>query len=153
MLELNRMVSYLKNHAEEFAELLAQKTTKDYERESRNRQQHLQELMARNKEVDRLFERIYEDNVKGRISDEHFSMLSRTYEDEQTELRTEMGTLQQEIEAQVKNEVDLESFIEKVRKYSDLQEPTPYTLQELVSAICVEAPVELDGKRHQNIRV
>ena len=61
LLELNRMVSYLKNHAEEFAELLAQKTTKDYERESRNRQQHLQELMARNKEVDRLFERIYED--------------------------------------------------------------------------------------------
>lgn len=61
LLELNRMVSYLKNHAEEFAELLAQKTTKDYERESRNRRQHLQELIARNKEVDRLFERIYED--------------------------------------------------------------------------------------------
>ena len=61
LLELNRMVSYLKHHAEEFAELLAQKTTKDYERESRNRRQHLQELVARNKEVDRLFERIYED--------------------------------------------------------------------------------------------
>ena len=58
---VNVEVSYLKNHAEEFAELLAQKTTKDYEREGRNRRQRLQELIVRNKEVDRLFERIYED--------------------------------------------------------------------------------------------
>ena len=64
MLELNRMVSYLKNHAEEFAELLAQKTTKDHERESRNRRQRLQELIVRNKEVDRLFERIYEYTIR-----------------------------------------------------------------------------------------
>ncbi|WP_279221764.1 hypothetical protein [Acutalibacter sp. 1XD8-33] len=41
LLELNRMVSYLKNHAEEFAELLAQKTAKDYELESQNRRQRL----------------------------------------------------------------------------------------------------------------
>ena len=77
LLELNRMVSYLKNHAEEFAELLAQKTTKDYERESRNRRQHLQELIARNKEVDRLFERIYEDNVSGKLTDERFMKISQ----------------------------------------------------------------------------
>ena len=54
------MVSYLKNHAEKFAGLLAQKTTKGYVRESRNRRQRLQELIDRNKEVDRLFECIYE---------------------------------------------------------------------------------------------
>ncbi len=52
---------YLKDHEEEFADLLAKKTTKDYERESRNRRQRLQELIARNKEVDRVFERLYVD--------------------------------------------------------------------------------------------
>ena len=80
-------------------------------------------------------------------------MLSGAYEDEQAQLRTEMGTLQQEVEAQTNSEVDLESFIEKVRKYSDLRELTPYALRELVSAIYVETPVEIDGKRNQNIRI
>lgn len=64
-----------------------------------------------------------------------------------------MDVLQQEINAQAKNEADLESFIEKVQKYSDLQELTPYALRELVSAIYVEAPVEISEKRHQNIRI
>lgn len=91
--------------------------------------------------------------MKGRISDEHFSMLSRTYEDEQAQLKSAMETLQQELKAQAKNEVDLEFFIEKVRKYSDLQELTPYALRELISAIYAEAPVEVNGKRHQNIRI
>lgn len=61
--------------------------------------------------------------------------------------------MEREIEAQAKNEVDLESFIEKVQKYSDLQELTPYALRKLISAIYVEAPVEINGKRHQNIRI
>lgn len=52
LLDLNRMVSYLKNHEEEYSELLAQKTTRDYDRESQNRRQCLQELIAWNKEVD-----------------------------------------------------------------------------------------------------
>lgn len=78
-------------------------------------------------------------------------MLSGTYEDEQAQLKSEVEILQQEIEAQAKNEVDLEAFIEKVQRYSDLQELTPYALRELVSAIYVEAPVEINGKRRQNI--
>ena len=117
------------------------------------RKKRLKRMEKRVKELDQMFIRLYEDNVKGRISDERFSMMSKAYEDEQTQLRTEMETLQQEIEAQTKNEVDLESFIEKVRKYSDLQELPPYALRELVSAIYVEAPVEINGKRHQNIRI
>ena len=94
LLELNRMVSYLKNHAEEFAELLAQKTTKDYERESRNRRQHLQELIARNKEVDRLFERIYEDNVSGKLTDERFMKMSQRYDEEQQQLKKDITALE-----------------------------------------------------------
>ena len=109
------------------------------------RKKRLKRVEKRIAELDQMFIRLYEDNVKGRISDERFSMLSRTYEDEQSQLRTELETLQQEIEVQTKNEVDLESFIEKVRRYSDLRE--------LVSAIYVEAPVEINGKRHQNIRI
>ena len=50
-------------------------------------------------------------------------------------MKAEADTLRQEIEAQAQDEVDLESFVEKVRKYSDLRELTPYTLRELVKGI------------------
>ncbi len=104
-------------------------------------------------ELDCLFIRIYEDNVAGRITDEKFSMMSKTYEDEQAQLKVEIQTLQQEIEIQERQIENLEQFIQRVRKYEDLDELTPYALRELVKAIYIEAPDKSSGKRHQGIRI
>ncbi|MGN1002368.1 MAG: DUF4368 domain-containing protein, partial [Oscillospiraceae bacterium] len=104
-------------------------------------------------ELDRLFIRIYEDNVAGRINDERFSMMSRSYETEQEQLKVEIQSLQQEIEVQERQIENLEQFIQRVHKYEDLQELTPYALRELVKAIYIEAPDKSSGKRRQNIRI
>ena len=104
-------------------------------------------------ELDRLFIRIYEDNVAERITDERFSMMSKTYEDEQAQLKEEIQTLRQEIEVQERQIENLEQFIQRVRKYEDLDELTPYALRELVKAIYIEAPDKSSGKRHQGIRI
>ena len=85
--------------------------------------------------------------------DERFSMMSRTYEDEQTQLKVEIQSLQQEIEVQERQIENLEQFIQRVHKYEDLQELTPYALRELVKAIYIEAPDKSSGKRRQNIRI
>ncbi len=104
-------------------------------------------------ELDRLFVRLYEDNVGGRISDERFAMMSQTYEDEQAQLKGEVQTLRQEIEVQEQQTDNLEKFIQRVRKYADLRELTPYALRELVKAIYVNAPDESSGKRRQHIDI
>ena len=78
---------------------------------------------------------------------------SADYEDEQTQLKTEILTLQQEIEVQERQIENLEQFIQRVRKYEDLDELTPYALRELVKAIYIEAPDKSSGKRHQGIRI
>ena len=103
--------------------------------------------------LDRLFLRIYEDNVGGRISDERFAMMSKTYEDEQAQLKAEVQTLQQEIEVQERQINDLEVFIQRVHKYAGLQELTPYALRELVKAVYIGAPDKSSGKRRQGIRI
>ncbi len=139
------VISYVTCYESHFRAIMERQLKLNVEDTIQTRKKRLKRVEKRIAELDQMFIRLYEDNVKGRISDERFSMLSRTYEDEQSQLRTELETLQQEIEVQTKNEVDLESFIEKVRRYSDLRE--------LVSAIYVEAPVEINGKRHQNIRI
>ena len=104
-------------------------------------------------ELDKLFIRIYEDNVAGRISDERFAMMSKAYEDEQAQLKVEIQTLQREIEAQERQIENLEQFIQRTHKYEDLDELTPYALRELVKAIYIEAPDKSSGKRRQNIRI
>ena len=113
----------------------------------------LEQAQRRMGELDRLFIRIYEDNVAGKITDERFSMMSQSYEDEQVQLKAEIQTLQQDIEVQERQIENLEQFIQRVHKYADLQELTPYSLRELVKAIYIEAPDKSSGKRRQNIRI
>ena len=79
--------------------------------------------------------------------------LVEVVEDEQTQLKVEIQSLQQEIEVQERQIENLEQFIQRVHKYEDLQELTPYALRELVKAIYIEAPDKSSGKRRQNIRI
>ena len=119
----------------------------------RAHQKRLEQAQRRMGELDRLFIRIYEDNVAGKLSDERFAMMSQSYEDEQTQLKAEIQTLQQDIEVQERQIENLEQFIQRVHKYEDLQELTPYALRELVKAIYIEAPDKSSGKRRQGIRI
>ncbi len=86
------------------------------------RPEHPQQRIS---ELDQLFLRVYADNVAGEITDERFFMMSRSYEDEQTQLQAEIQTLQQDMEAQERQIEHLEHFIQRGRKYEDLQEPPP----------------------------
>ena len=104
-------------------------------------------------ELDHLFIRIYEDNVSGRISDERFTLMSKTYEDEQTELKKQVQTLQAEIDRQGQQMVNLDRFIQKAGKYAELESLTPYTLRELVKTIYVEKIGPRGSKRRFNIKI
>ena len=104
-------------------------------------------------ELDRLFIKIYEDNAKGNLSDERFAMMSKTYEDEQAQLKVEITNLQKGVEVQERQIENLEQFIQRVRRYTTLTELTPYALRELVKAVYVEASDKSSGKRKQKVHI
>lgn len=83
-------------------------------------------------ELDRLFKRIYEDNVNGRISDERFEKLSAGYEVEQKDLQYKISAIQAELAEKEKKAIDVDSFLSTVRKYTDIQELTPTILNEFI---------------------
>ena len=77
-------------------------------RELAAKRRQLTQAERRIEELDRLFKRIYEDNVGGKLSDSRFQMLSDDYEQEQKELREKLLRLNEEIteqEEQAENEV------------------------------------------------
>ena len=152
-MHMKAVIFYVTRYEKHFRTVMEQRLRMSSEEAIRGYKTQFAQAERRLAELDRLFIRIYEDNVSGRITDERFSMMSRTYEDEQTQLKVEIQSLQQEIEVQERQIENLEQFIQRVHTYEDLQELTPYALRELVKAIYIEAPDKSSGKRRQNIRI
>jgi len=96
---------------------------------------------------------MYEDNVNGKLNDIRFEELSSDYEAEQADLESKLEQWQAELDEQEQHAEDVEQFIRKCKKYTDLAELTPTILNDLVSKVFVEAPDKSDGKRRQNIHI
>ena len=119
----------------------------------KRRKKALEQARKRITELDRIFKRIYEDNVGGKLSDSRFQMLSDDYEQEQKELREKLLRLNEEITEQEEQAENIDRFICKVRKYLDLNELTPTILNDMVKAVYVHAPDKSKGYREQQIDI
>lgn len=117
------------------------------------KEKELKALLARDEELDGLFERIYEDNVSGKISDERFSRISRRYEDEQKELTEKIKQLRSEIEKQSSRTMTTDMFISLVRKYTRAKKLTPRMLNELVEKIEVFNAEKVNGVWEQRLHI
>ena len=91
--------------------------------------------------------------MAGKLSDKRFAAMSRGYEEEQHDLKEAAETLRKEIEVQEQQNQSLDLFIERIQKYSALDELTPYVAHELIKAIYVGAPDKSSGKRRQSIYI
>ena len=152
-MHMKAVIFYVTRYEKHFRTVMEQRLRMSSEEAIRGYKTQFAQAERRLAELDRLFIRIYEDNVSGRITDERFSLMSKTYEDEQAQLKVDIHRLRQEIEVQERQIEDLEKFIQRVHKYEDLQEMTPYALRELVKGIYIEAPDKSSGKRRQGVRI
>ena len=150
---MKEVISYVTRYEAHFRVEMEQKLRLQSEETIRVYKKRLAQAEKRIGELDRLFIKIYEDNAKGKLNDDRFAMMSKTYEDEQAQLKVEIVNLQKEIEVQERQIEDLEQFIQRARRYIDLTELTPYALRELVKAVYVEAPDKSSGKRKQRIHI
>lgn len=117
------------------------------------KRKQLEKAEKRVQALDWLFVRTYEDNVSGKLSDELFASMSQGYEDEQQDLKGAAEALRKEIEVQEQQNQNLDLFIERIQKYTALEELTPYVAHELIKAIYVGAPNKSSGKRCQSVHI
>lgn len=150
---MKAVISYVTRYESYFRSKMEHKLHLESEENIRVYRKRLTQAEKRIAELDRLFIKIYEDNANSKLSDDRFAMMSKSYEDEQTELKSETATLQHEIEVQERQIENLEQFIQRAHRYADIDELTPYALRELVKAVYVEAPDKSSGKRTQAIHI
>lgn len=144
-MELFKLATYLDHDENAFAELLEHKTNKDSMAERKAAESALAAATARSQELLRLYERVYEDNVNGKVTDDWFMRLSHKYEVEQEELKKQMFDLKNKIERLDTAQNSSGSFIRAIRKFMTMQTLTPIILQELIDKIEV-FPIEGTGK-------
>lgn len=137
MLELRRMAEFLAADEEAFAELLAQKTDKELLKEKRHDEEELQKAIMRNDTVAQLYEKLYEDNATGKVSDEWFMQLSQKYEVERLELKAKIKTLRQKLSDCRQCERDRETFTSAIRRFMKMDRLTAPLLRELIDRIDV----------------
>ena len=144
-MELFKLATYLDHDEDAFAELLEHKTNKDSMAERKAAESALDAATARSQELLRLYERVYEDNVNGKVTDDWFMRLFHKYEVEQEELKKQMFDLKNKIERLDTAQNSSGSFIRAIRKFMTMQTLTPIVLQELIDKIEV-FPIEGTGK-------
>ena len=147
------VIACVSTHEERFRAAMGAKQKVEVKKELAAKRRQLTQAERRIEELDRLFKRIYEDNVNGKLSDSRFQMLSDDYEQEQEELREKLLQLNEEIIQQEEQAENIDRFISKVRKYLDLDELTPALLNDMVKAVYVHAPDKSSGHREQQIDI
>ncbi len=151
MMELQHMAKLLDEHEDEFAEALEKKTNADSNKEKKLIEAELQKAIVRNERVAGLYEKLYEDNAEGKVSDEWFMQLSHKYEVERMELKSKTTEYKERLRKLVENNRNKESFISAVRKFMEIKELTPALLKELIDRIEVYETEGTGKNRTQHI--
>ena len=151
--EIRRLTKFASLYEDEFVKAVIGHSQQAEQTDRKLKEKELRTLLARDEELDGLFERIYEDNVSGKLSDDRFAKMSRRYEDEQKELSEKIKKLRSEIEKQSSRSMTTDMFIGLVRKYTRARKLTPRMLNELVEKIEGFNAEKIDGVWEQRLRI
>ena len=151
--EIRRLTKFASLYEDEFLKAVIGHSQQAAETDRKLKEKELKALLTRDEELDGLFERIYEDNVSGKLSDDRFAKMSRRYEDEQKKLAEKIKKLRSEIEKQSSQAMTTDMFISLVRKYTRARKLTPRMLNELVEKIEVYHAEKIDGVWEQRLRI
>lgn len=134
-LELRRLVEMLEIDESYFAQLLLRKNDEEREKDKKFLESELQKAIARNNTVSQIYEKLYEDNVIGKVSDEWFVELSHKYEKERMDLKARIADTRHKIEELKNNNSEYEKFISAIRRFMQMDNLTSPLLRELIDHI------------------
>ncbi|WP_368234342.1 DUF4368 domain-containing protein [Anaerotruncus rubiinfantis] len=141
------------DNADDFRRVVQKQRFEEMEKAVKRRKKELEQAKKRIAELDRIFKRIYEDDISGAISHERFLKLSSEYEAEQKELTEFVKTEQAAVDTYEQDRADFDSFAAIIRKYVGIKELTPTIVNEFVKKIIVHAPDKSSGHRRQKIQL
>lgn len=149
--EVKRLACFASEYENDFIKAMIGRSAKVAENTALRKQRELDTLTARDRELDMLFERLYEDNVAGKIDDARFAKMSKRYEQEQGENAKKIKALRLELKKDESKRMDINDFLETVRRYTDATTITKRMVAELIDHIEVYHAEKQDGITNQRV--
>ena len=149
--EVKRLACFASEYENDFIKAMIGRSAKVAENTALRKQRELDALTARDRELDMLFERLYEDNVSGKIDDARFAKMSKRYEQEQGENAKKIKALRLELKKDESKRMDIDDFLETVRRYTDATTITKRMVAELIDHIEVYHAEKQDGVTNQRV--
>ncbi len=151
--EVKRLACFASEYENDFIKAMIGRSAKVAENATLRKQRELDTLTARDRELDMLFERLYEDNVAGKIDDARFAKMSKRYEQEQGENAKKIKALRLELKKDESKRMDIDDFLETVRRYTDATTITKRMVAELIDHIEVYHAEKQDGVTNQRVDI
>ncbi len=145
--EINKMLTFVRDHETEFVEMLTKKNEKDINRQLRDSTRELEQATQRIRRLDEIIQRLYEDNIEGKVSDERFAKMTATYEQEQKTLEARVLELRDVISKAKVQRLNIDSFLTQVKKHTEVKELDAEVIRALVERIDVFKPEKVPGTR------
>ena len=149
--EVKRLACFASEYENDFIKAMIGRSAKVAENATLRKQRELDALTARDRELDMLFERLYEDNVARKIDDARFAKMSKRYEQEQGENAKKIKALRLELKKDESKRMDIDDFLETVRRYTDAATITKRMVAELIDHIEVYHAEKQDGVTNQRV--
>lgn len=149
--KLRQTIQEIHFNQEAFLKKLEQQSQAQFNKDNKRQRQQLQKDEHRFKEIDNIIQKLYEDNLLDKISDERFVKLSRSYEEEQKQLRASISDLTEKLAKQQEDSLNISKFMVRISKYTELQELTVEIVNELIDKIVIHKPT--GTKRNRIIQI
>jgi len=151
--ELRDLLRYIPKHEKQFVRVEMDRSAQEYKRETAAKKRAAEKHRRRIVELDTLIERLYVDNVSGKITDERYEKMSAKFETEQAGLMGTVATLETEIAEEESQAVNVDRFLSVVRRYAVIEELTPAIVHEFIDRIIVHEPEQARGDRRQKVEI
>ena len=151
--EVHRLACFANEYENDFIKAMVGRSAKVAENDRVRKKRELDGLLARDRELDMLFERLYEDNVSGKIDDARFAKMPKRYEQEQGENAGRIKALRLELKKLEEKRMDVDTFLETVRRYTDATTITKRMVAKLIQYIEVYPAVKEDGITNQRVTI
>lgn len=149
--KLRQTIQEIHFDQEAFLKKLEQQSQAQFSKNNKRQRQQLQKDEHRFKEIDSIIQKLYEDNLLGKISDERFVKLSQSYEEEQKQLQTSISDLTEKLAKQQEDSLNISKFMARISKYTELPKLTVEIVNELIDKIVIQKPT--GTKRNRIIQV
>lgn len=151
--DLQKVCEYVFLHEKEFTDEYLSGSKKETEKFQLKTKAEIKRLSERQEEIGKIIRKLYEDNVSGRITDERFDFLAKSYEDEGNDLKTKIQELKNALASSVQDEEKLSKFLKVVKSYTEIRELTHEILNSFIEKIYIGETEKYDGRKMQEVEI